>query len=647
MTVTGRDDDLTGVATTSSEGVVSGDALSARPLLRTGEIVETIPGVIVTQHAGGGKANQYFLRGFNLDHGTDLSTDIDGMVLNNPSHGHGQGYTDLNPLIPELVQNVVYKKGPYYAEVGDFGSAGAFSIRTYDVLPHSILSLEAGSFGAARFFFASSPKVGPGHLLYALDLSHYDGPWEKPDDFQKINAFLKYSVGDAANGASITAMAYHGDWQSSDQAPRRAFENGLSRFDSLDDTTGGDSSRYSLLGEWHRTDDTSSTDLFAYASYYDLNLFSNFTYFLDDPVRGDQFEQKDRRVVAGLKLAHTWRTQFLGLDTENTLGAQLRMDNIRNGLYRTEARRRLSTTRYDHIVETSSGLYFENKTPWLSWLRTVAGVRGDFFTFHTDGGNASTNGDADAFLASPKLSVIFGPWAKTEFYLNGGFGFHSNDARGVTDRTAPADPLVRTKGAEIGVRTTALEGLQSSLTLWLLDIDSELVFIGDAGNTEAGRASRRIGVEFANYYDLNPYLALEADFAYSQARFSELAPEGQRIPGSIETVITAGVVLKDWHRFFGALRLRYFGPRDLIEDGTARSSASTLLNGQIGYRITDTWSASLDVFNILDQKANDIDYYYASRLKNETAGPDDGGTNDFHSHPAEPRAFRVSLTAKF
>lgn len=647
LLVTGRAEDLVGVATTSSEGIVGGDALSGRPLLRTGEIVETIPGVIVTQHAGGGKANQYYLRGFNLDHGTDLATDIDGVAINMPTHAHGQGYTDLNSLIPELVQNVVYKKGPYFAEVGDFGSAGAFSLRTYDVLPQSLLVLEGGNFGAARFVFASSPKVGAGNLLYALELSNYDGPWDRPDSFQKINAMLKYSEGDASNGFSITANAYHGNWQSSDQVARRAFSRGVGRYSALDDTTGGDSSRYSLLGEWHRTDEKSSTDLLIYGTYYDLDLFSNFTYFLDDPVNGDQFEQKDRRITAGVKFAQTWFGTLLENETETTLGFQSRYDNIRNGLYKSREQRRLSTTRYDHTIEASNGLYFENKTKWLPWFRTVAGLRGDYFNFKVDARDEINTGSDDDFMASPKLSLIFGPWAKTEFYVNGGFGFHSNDARGVNDGLAPADPLVRTKGAEIGMRTTAVKGLQSALTLWMLDIDSELVFIGDAGNTEAGRPSRRVGVEFTNFYDLNEYVTLDADFAFSNARFTETAPEGKRIPGSIETVITAGIVLKDYNRFFGALRLRYFGPRDLIEDGSAQSDGSTLINGQIGYRIDETWSVALNVFNIFDQEVSDVDYFYSSRLKNEPEGPDDGGYADFHTHPAEPRSYRVSLSAKF
>ena len=306
VVIIGRGLDLTGAADSANEGYVGAFDLQARPIFRVGELVEAIPGVTITQHAGGGKANQFFLRGFNLDHGTDLVTSIDGMPVNMVTHAHGQGYTDLNIVIPELVDNVSYKKGPYYADVGDFGSAGAFDIRFTDQLEHGIASLGGGTLGYARMMLADSPKLGAGRLLYGLELEHADGPWLRPDDFQKINALLRYSMVDGTNGFRLTLMGYHGAWNSSDQAPRRAFEHGLNRFDALDHTTGGDSQRYSVLADWRRGDADSLTQLLIYGSYYDLDLFSNFTYFLDDPLHGDQFEQHDRRLLAGAKLSETW-----------------------------------------------------------------------------------------------------------------------------------------------------------------------------------------------------------------------------------------------------------------------------------------------------------------------------------------------------
>ncbi len=675
--VTERSDSLLGVATSSNEGVVGHEQIALRPLLRPGEIVETVPGVIVSQHSGAGKANQFYLRGFNLDHGTDLATSVDGVPVNLRTHAHGQGYTDLNFLIPEFVREVEYRKGPYYAEQGDFASAGAFNIELFDRLDRGFLTLEGGTDGYARLVFGQSVGLGaapadfgkgadgkafarPGEapltLLYGLELYHNDGPWENPDDYQKLNALVKLSGGDRALGWSLTAMAYHGDWTASDQLAKRAVDDGtVGRFGSLDQSTGGDSSRYSLQGEWHRADASSATKILLYGLYYDLDLFSNFTYFLDDPDRGDQFEQKDRRIHWGAKVEHTLFGEIFGLNSATTGGLQFRQDNIRNGLYHTQLRKRLETTRSDRTVESSVGVFLKNETRWTPWFRTEAGVRADYYYFDVNSGLAVNSGTKDDIIASPKLSLIFGPWAQTEFYLNGGLGFHSNDARGVItrvdpgsgERVEPADPLVRTKGAEVGIRTTIVPGLQSSLTAWILDIDSELLFVGDAGTTEPSRPSRRYGLEWANYYSPIPWLTLDADFAFSHSRFSEDAPEGNHIPGSVETVIAAGVsvhdlpgVLRNWD---ASVRLRYFGPRDLIEDGSVTSDSTTLVNAQVGYRVNETWSTRLECFNVFDAEDSDNDYFYTSRLRGEPAE----GVDDIHFHPAEPREFRLSVTATF
>jgi len=649
--VTGRADNLVGIAETASVGTVGAVELARRPILRPGELLETVPGIIISQHSGAGKANQYYLRGFNLDHGTDFATSLDGMPINLPTHAHGQGYTDLNLMLPELVGAVHYHKGPYFADEGDFSSVGAANMSYVNTLPQSLMKIEGGSFNYWRGLFASSPKLGEGHLLYAGELYHNDGPWEHPDDFRKGNGVLRYSQGDVARGFSITAMGYKGKWDATDQIPRRAVDDGsLDRFGGIDDTTGGDSQRYSLQAEWHRDNDASATRITAYGFYYDLDLFSNFTYFLDDPVNGDQFEQADRRWVAGLKADHTWRGELSGRPTETTIGLQSRNDVIRNGLYHTVARQRLSTTRQDDVLQNSIGLFAQNKTQWAEKFRTTAGVRGDIYHFDVASDNAANSGDNWSGLVSPKGSLIFSPWSDTEFYLSGGLGFHSNDGRGTTTRVdpssgdpaTPVDALVRTYGAEAGVRTMFVPGLQSTLAFWWLDIDSELLFVGDAGTTEASRPSRRFGVEFANYYNVTRCLTLDADIAWSQSRFQDDAPEGDHIPGSLETVVAAGASVHDLGGCFGELRVRYFGPRTLIEDNSARSDATTLLNGRVGYNFAKNWSVAVEVFNILDADASDIDYFYTSRLSAEAAGMDDP-----HFHPAEPRSFRVMLAARF
>jgi len=660
IVVEGRADSLIGIADSATQGTVGAVQLAERPTLRPGEVLETVPGVIITQHAGGGKANQYFLRGFNLDHGTDFATFLDGMPLNLPTHGHGQGYSDMNIVIPELVQRVNYQKGVYYAENGDFSSAGAAHLGFFKVLPENIATIEGGRFGYGRVMFASSPKIGDGHLLYAGEYLHNDGPWTKRDDFNKFNGQLTYSLGDDANGFSLAARGYHGKWDSSDQIAESAVQTGLiSRFGSLDNTTGGESQRYSLQGEWHRADDQSATKVMAYGFYYDMDLFSDFTYFLTDPVLGDQFEQVDERWAVGLDAHHTFFGQLGERDMENTFGLQVRNDWIRNGLYQTQGRGRVdkaggalaATTRADDVIQTSAGLFWENKVQWADKFRSVVGLRGDVYHYDVDSTLAANSDTRADGIASPKLSLVFGPWAKTEVYVQGGLGFHSNDGRGATTTIDPvdgvtpvqrADPLVQTYGAELGIRTLAIDGLQSTLSVWWLDIDSELLFVGDAGATEASRPSRRYGVEWANFYNVTKNLTLDADFSLSHSEFRNNDPAGDHIPGSIESVISAGITYRNDCGFFGSVRLRYFGPRPLIEDDSVRSPETIMLNAQVGYQFNKTWTATVEVLNVLDRKDHDISYYYESQTT-------PGGTpaEEVHFHPVEPIQVRAALTARF
>lgn len=671
--VYGRADSLLGIAGAASQGTVGMEELEYRTLSRPGEVLETVPGVIVTQHSGAGKANQFFLRGFNLDHGTDFATSVNGVPVNLPTHGHSQGYSDLNFMIPELIERVNFRKGPYYADLGDFSSAGAADIQYVGFLPQSIAHVEGGSFGYERGLYASSHLVGSGNILYAVELFHNDGPWTEPEDYKKINGVLGYSRGDAGFGYNVTAMAYAGDWNATNQIARRALQEfqGFDRFDSLDSSDGGDSQRYSLSAEWHRTDADSSTKVLLYGFYYDLDLFSNHTYFLDSP-QGDQFEQQDRRWVGGIKASQTWYDEIFSHDMENTVGLQIRSDSIKNGLFQTVDRHRTDkvdyngetisgTTRADYVWEVSLSPYIENKVQWADKFRTVCGLRMDYYHFDVNSDLSANSGIRDDAIVSPKGSLIFGPWAKTEYYLSGGFGFRSNDARGVAqhvdpktgDPVKPADPLVRTKGVEIGVRTTVVNGLQSTLALWLLDMDSELVFSGDAGSTEASASSRRYGVEWTNYYTPTQWLALDADFSFSHAEFRETVEgegvQGTYIPGAVDSVISAGIAFHQpgGRGLFSELRLRFFGPRPLTEDNSIRSGSTSLLSAKVGYNFNKNWTLSVEGFNLLNNRDHDIDYYYPSRLENESAGPDDGGYNDIHFKSVEPIAVRAALTFRF
>jgi hypothetical protein len=439
VSVTGRTDELIGVADSASEGVVGHEEISARAVLRPGDLMETVPGMVATQHSGGGKANQYFVRGFNLDHGTDFRVSVDGVPVNMPSHGHGQGYADLNFLIPELVEKVSYRKGPYFAEEGDFSAAGAARLTLFDRLEAPLVRVSAGEFDYARALAAGSIRAGGGDLLAGLDFTHDDGPWERPDEYQKIAAVLRYTRRAGSGGWRLSAQAYDGDWSSTDQIPIRAVESGaLSRFGYVDPSDGGESSRYTFSGELWRTGGSSLTAVQAYAIAYDMTLFSNFTYALFDPENGDQFEQRDHREIAGFSVKHSRLADGRGRSVENVFGFELRSDWIENGLYASRERPRLATTREDDITQLGGAPYVETRVRWNDWLRTVSGVRADFYQVDVESNDPRNSGQTQDVLASPKLSAVFGPWKKTELYASFGGGFHSNDARGATISVDPA-----------------------------------------------------------------------------------------------------------------------------------------------------------------------------------------------------------------
>jgi outer membrane receptor protein involved in Fe transport len=337
----------------------------------------------------------------------------------------------------------------------------------------------------------------------------------------------------------------------------------------------------------------------------------------------------------------------------NTIGLQARYDDISNvALYSTQARQIWDTTRQDSVKESSVGLYGQNATQWNRWFRTLLGLRYDHYDFNVDSSIPVNSGKVNADIWSPKASLIFGPWHQTEYFVNAGYGFHSNDARGTTIRVdpkdpttavAPVDPLVRTKGAELGVRTEIIPKLQSSLALWILTQDSELLFTGDAGTTEPSRASRRQGIEWINYYRPLPWLFLDAELALTKARFTQADPAGDYIPGAPNAVATLGVTVDNIRNWFGTLQVRYIGERPLIEDNSVRADSSTITNMRVGYAFTPKVRLQLDVFNLFNVAADDIAYYYESFIPGVIPAPQ----NAVHFHPAEPRQFRLTLVAQF
>ena len=653
LSAASSDAELMGIASSASSGVVAASEIEDRPLARPGDLAERVPGVIVSQHSGEGKANQYYVRGFNIDHGTDLSLSVAGMPVNLPTNAHGQGYADLNFVIPELVGGIQFKKGTCFAEEGDFSAAGAIHMSYLNVLERPIIKVEAGEDGYRRALLAVSPRVGKGNLLAAFELGTNDGPWVRPDDYRKINGVLRYSQGTAQSGFSVTGLFYDAKWNSTDQVPERAIDSGLiPRFGNIDPTDGGRSHRHSLIAAWQQGDARSVTRVEAFVSQYGLDLFSNFTYFLGDPQNGDQFEQRDSRWVTGLQASRLWVLGGTEHPSELTIGTQIRNDDIAPvGLYPTRGRERLSTTREDDVRQASASLYAQVDTQWTSKVRTVVGMRGDLYRFDVASSDPQNSGRETASRPSPKLTLALGPWARTEVYANYGWGFHSNDARGTTITRDPStgepalrvDPLVRARGAELGVRTLAAPGLHATVAYWGLDLDSELLFVGDAGTTEASRPSRRRGIELTADYAPRSWLKLDASYAYSRARFTDPDPVGDRIPGAIEGVFAAGVAVHDVHRWSGSLRVRWFGPRPLIEDDSVRSQSSTLVNADLSFTLKPGWSIQASVLNLLDAKVSDIDYFYTSRLPGEPLQ----GVDDVHTHPSAPRTFRIGLAASF
>lgn len=640
-------------AISASQGLVLDEQLAERPITRVAELLEFIPGLIATQHSGEGKANQYFLRGFNLDHGTDFATFVDGMPVNMRSHGHGQGYSDVNFVIPEMVESLSYRKGPYYADVGDFTAAGNAQLRQRRTMENQQISVIGGENGFARVMMAGASEWARGSLLLAADATRYDGPWVLDQDLNSYKFLARYSQGKAHDGYHLTLMGYDSEWDSTDQIPQRAVQSGqISPLGFIDPTVGGSTSRYSLSFGLQKPAQRGHWSLDAYVIDYDLQLYSNFTYFLNDATNGDQFEQLDRRQIYGLTTQRQLPLDAGGFHSVLVVGADLRHDAIGDvGLFHTQARRRLETVRLDQVDETSVGAYTEWRVPLTDTLRLVAGLRADAYRFDVESDTAINSGEIDDSILAPKLSLAWEAASSLELFANAGRGFHSNDARGTvirvdptSDEPSPVDavqPLVAADAAEIGAAWRPQESMQASLTLWALELDSELVYVGDGGATEPSDGSKRYGVEFAAYLRPLPWLIAEIDYAWSHARF-DIDDSADRIPGAVENVASAGLSIREMQGWSGGLRVRYLGSAPLIEDNSVRSEPTTVVNFEAGYRLHPNLRLELGVYNVFDSNDADITYFYESQLADESAG-----VADVHFHPIESRQLRARIDWRF
>lgn len=648
--VFGSDFNLSGTPVTAAEGIVFDTQLELRPVSRTAELLEFVPGLIATQHSGEGKANQYFVRGFNLDHGTDFALRLDDMPINMPTHGHGQGYADINFVIPELVNRLTYRKGPYYADGGDFATAGSADFVYANSLEQGLINLTMGENDYQRLFLGESFDLFAGQLTLAGAITQYDGPWERDQNLDKRKAVIKYHEVSPEREWSLTGMSYLNDWDASDQIPLRAVENGsLSRWGNIDPTVGGDTRRNSLSLAWR--ENLSADDQWNFSAYlmdYTLDLYSNFTYFAADPVRGDQFQQADDRRVAGFETEYRRNLQTT-IPTEIIVGFQNRYDDIDVGLYLTEQRAMYDTVRADNVEQSLNSLYASVQQQWTDRFRSVASLRADHYDFNVAAGIAANSGSGNDTLFSPKLNLVFSPMAGLETFLSAGQGFHSNDARGTVITIDPVsgeeidtvDPLATARSYEAGFRTSLMPKTQIALTAFSMRLSSELIYVGDAGNTEAVDPSKRHGVEINGLYSPTDWLLLDADISFTKARLHGVGANN-RIGNAVERTASMGMIVDDLNNWSGGIRLRYLGDAPLTEARLPRSESTFLMNAQTTYQFTSGLSVSLELMNVLDSDDRDITYFYESQLPGEAAP-----VEDIHFHPVEPRSVRVSIQARF
>jgi outer membrane receptor protein involved in Fe transport len=670
--VKGHYDTAVGTSSAASEGTVEGDALQDIPLLRPGEALETVPGLVVTQHSGDGKANQYFLRGYNLDHGTDLTSFVDGVPVNMPSNAHGQGYTDLNFLIPELVDQINYRKGPYYAQYGDFASAGAVDVHYVDTLDQSLANLTIGAEGYRRLLLAGScplisrtcgtgssqganwDPAGP-RILGAIEDLEENGPWTLHEGLHKFNGLLRLSNGTTASGWSLDAIAYEAHWDSTDQVPLALIQSGqLGRFSPLDPTDGGDSGRDVVSGEWHLADASGYMRANFFLEHYRLQLWSDFTYFELRPATGDQFEQEESRNFEGGSLARGWNHALMGYPSTTEVGLQTRHDNVNVGLFDTQDRTVFQAVSDELVDETQSGLYVQNSTQWRPWFRSVVGLREDQITMDaTSYSTPQNSGNASGSKFSPKASLIFGPRFDTEFFIDVGKGFHSNDARGVIDRVdpttgesaSPVPALVGSLGRELGARTELVPGLQSSLALWSLNSASELIYNADSdiGSTSPNAASKRYGVEWNNHLVQGSHLLFDADLAWTHARYAEENQNGQlgdMIPNAVSAVGIFRATVQNLSLWTLGWETRYIGPYPLSQDGMRSACPSWITNLRVKRQINRNLSVYIDVLNLFNREYYDIEYEQDYRVTPTSPTVPAGVT----VHPGEPRELRVTLS---
>ena len=677
VVVTGSRVNLIGRAETASQGSVTREEVELRPIARIGQLYETIPGLVVTIHSGEGKANQYLLRGFNLDHGTDFASYVDNMPVNRPTNAHGQGYSDQNFLMPQMVGGIDYTKGPYYPAIGDSGAVGSAHVRLLDELPTQI-SGSISTFGDEDVFVGGTHHFDDQDRVWAaLDVGRTDGPWTPPEDFRKVQAAARYSHGSDMQGFSLTGMFYQSIGALTTDQPLRAVQDGLiGRFGSLDPSDESKSQRFSLSGRYGAVGEDWKLNLSAYAVRSTMTLWNDFTHYLDDPVNGDQEEQDEGRTVLGGEAAYTREMMFGPVSNDTTVGVEARYDDID-----LDKKHTLRRTPLDYCsVEQLSGPaiqvpavdfnceadkvqlldlapYLENTTRLTPWLRTIFGLREEYYWASDHSLATGFSGTTHQFLFQPKGSIVLGPFFKTELYVSAGRGFHSDDVRGVfgtaplegfTGAAGPTPLLASTTGEEVGLRTNIIPRLSVQAAAFREDFRSELTYNADVGQDEASAPSRREGIEVSAQYHPTPWLELNSDLAFSKARYQgDLAAfglDGPYISNAPSFIGSFGVLVDDLGPWFGGVQWRRLGAYPISDgDRAPEDKGYSEVNLDVGYKVTPKLKLQIGVFNLLNSKANASAFYYTSRLPGEPLE----GVADYQVHPLEPISARFTLTKTF
>ena len=668
--------ELIGRASTASQGTVTKKELQLRPVYRVGQLLETVPGLVVSIHSGEGKAPQFLARGFNLDHGTDLANFVDDIPINRPTNTHGQGYSDLNFLIPETFEGLDYTKGTYYASIGDFGAVVSQHLRLADALPNQIVA-SVGTVGDERLAGTGTVRLGNGdRISAAAEISHLDGPFDPPNNFRKIATEIRYVHGTATDGVTLTGMYYKGQGRFTTDQPQRAIDEGLiGRFGTLDPTDGQFSERESMSGHYAKSGEDWLLNVNGYGIHSLQTLWNDFTHDLFDTVNGDQEEQTEDRTTVGGAATFTYRANLDGIENDFVAGVQGRHDDVFTDKRHTRQRQVLdycengagiysvgnSACNADSVQLGDTGLFAEATTHWTGWLRTILGVREEFYDATDKNILTGFKGVGSQSLYQPKGSLVLGPWHSTEIYVSVGRGFHSDDARGVF-QTLPLEGipgvshrtplLAKADGEEVGLRTTPLPNLHIQAVVFEIEFASELIYDQDMGMDQAQAPGSRRGVEVSAQYRPFPWIELNTDLAATKARFRTGDPasyglNGLYIPEAPNVIGSFGVLLDNLGPWYGGLQLRVLGSYPLNPDNLVRGQGYEEVNVDVGYKITPKTRFQLSIYNLFDQKADAFEYDYVTRLSGEPLGGITDERRDVQIHPLEPISARLTLTQSF